>query len=125
MSRPTPARSPAVMPRSGLARFDAAFGGTVVALRPGLTNPQRFHGRHTEHLWCSRCTRAFPIGTYRQEGDSRYCPYAGCGAHSLVDARDWAVVRETNVEYPHTPQLGMRYAFVATVKPRQDLPLSA
>jgi hypothetical protein len=111
------------MPRYGLARFDAAFGGAVVALRPGSTIPQRFHGRHTEHLWCSRCTRAFPIGTYRQEGDLRFCPYADCGAHSLVDAMDWAAVRVTNLDYPQTPQLGMRYAFVASAQPRRGLPL--
>ena len=81
------------------------------------------HGRHAEHLWCRRCTRAFPNGTYRQVGDVRRCPYTGCGGHSVVDAMDWALVQGTNVDYPCTPQLGTKYALAVIPVLRSGLSL--
>ena len=94
-------------------------------LQSGLMSRQRFHGKVAEHLWCSCCARTFPIGTYREVGNVRRCPYAGCGGHSIVDAVDWATVRDTNTEFPYTPQLGTKYAFVLAQKPRGELSLSA
>jgi hypothetical protein len=107
------------------ARFDAAYGSAVVVLPAGFTNRQRFHGQHAEHLWCSRCTRAFPNGTYRQVGSVRHCPYAGCSGHAIVDARDWAIVRNAHADYPGTPQPGTKYVFAAAAGPLRESPVPA
>lgn len=91
-------------------RFDAAFGGPVTAPRSGVPMRQLlFHGKSSDHLWCRVCTRAFPNGTYRQDGDMRRCPYAGCSGHSTVDAVEWAKVQLSNAGYPQVPVTGTAY----------------
>ena len=97
----------ALVPYSAQVQFEDVFGGPVMMFQAGFAN--LLHGRYAEHLWCCRCKRAFPNGTYRQVGAVRRCPYADCGGHSIVDAMDWAVVRGMHVDYPYTPQLGTKY----------------
>jgi hypothetical protein len=102
--------------RTARAAARPAHGDTVP--QPGFTYRQRFHGRHAEYLWCSRCTRAFPTGAYRQVGSVRRCPYNGCSGHSILDARDWVAVRSSHADYPSAPQPGTEYAFAAAPRPQ-------
>jgi hypothetical protein len=100
------------------ARLDAVFGGPVILPRAALPNrPLLFRGRNAEHLWCRRCARAFPNGTYRQVGEMRHCPYSDCSGHSTVDALEWEKVRLTNADYPQAPLLGTKYPMGALPAP--------
>jgi hypothetical protein len=107
------------LPSSAETQRDPAFGGPVMSLQGGFG--RRLHGVPAEHLWCRQCMRAFPSGTYRQVGDVRRCPYAGCDGHSVVDALDWAIVRGRNAEYPCTPLFGTKYALGEAAPVRREL----
>jgi len=61
------------------------------------------------HLWCSRCSRTFPNGTYRLVDGVEYCPYADCDAIVLRDASDWSSVRSEHPNYPVAPWLSIQY----------------
>ena len=100
------------------ADLEQVFGGPV-NLAP-LRMSERsclFHGKFAEHLWCTCCKRTFPNGSFRQVGEIRLCPYAGCSGHASVDAMPWERIKVSHPEYPEVPVLGMRYTLAAGAAP--------
>lgn len=94
----------------GSAELEKLFGGPVSTVASRVaSSPRLFHGKFADHLWCTCCRRAFPNGLYRQVGEFRRCPYAGCDGHASVDAMPWERIKAGNPDYPDNPVLGTLY----------------
>ena len=107
--RPVPAAVGREVPPQQL-ELERLFGGPVSMVAPRVaSSPRLFHGKFADHLWCGCCKRAFPNGMYRQVGEFRKCPYAGCDGHASVDAMPWERIKAGNADYPDSPVLGTRY----------------
>lgn len=63
----------------------------------------------SEYLWCLHCERAYRRGQYRMVGGLQMCPYEGCDGDTVMDALDWARIREIHPEYPQIPEPGKVY----------------
>lgn len=74
------------------------------------------------YLWCFRCERTYPAGSFRQEGDQEMCPYDGCVGDAVIDARDWESVVKENPDYPDEPEVGMIYPLYGPNRPLQKEP---
>ena len=61
------------------------------------------------HLWCLHCERTYDRGKWRVVGQYQMCPYADCSGDAVLDAFDWAIVRDGHPEYPDVPVAGTRY----------------
>ena len=60
----------------------------------------------SKFLWCLHCERTYERGKWRNEGDLQMCPYPNCSGDAVIDAWDWATVREYHPDYPETPEIG-------------------
>lgn len=69
--------------------------------------------QRSDYLWCLHCERAYKYGEYReveQYGEIlQMCPYEGCDGDTVLDAWDWAKIRDANPTYPGTPEKGKVY----------------
>lgn len=63
----------------------------------------------SDYLWCLHCWRTYKRGEYRVEGSLQMCPYEGCGGDTVIDAWDWADIRDAHPEYPEKPEQGESY----------------
>ncbi len=91
-------------------QMERSLGGPVVVGRARRPAGSRWWQRSFDkHLWCGRCTRAFPNGTYRLFGRGKTCPYADCEADIARDALEWSQLRCEHPGYPVTPWLGIQY----------------
>jgi hypothetical protein len=66
-------------------------------------------------LWCLHCERAYKDDEYRTEVNSEgekmeMCHYEGCNGDAVIDAWDWAEVKEGHPEYPDIPKKGVVYS---------------
>ena len=112
------------VPRLAQAELEKVFGGPISMVPAQIADrPRLFHGKLAEHLWCGRCKRTFPNGTFRQVGEFRRCPYADCAGHASVDAMPWERVKASSADYPEIPAAGIRYPLVVIVVPVQGLTL--
>lgn len=60
-------------------------------------------------LWCLHCERTYDRGQWRNEAEYQMCPYADCDGDAVIDAWDWASVRDHNPQYPEMPEPGRVY----------------
>ena len=60
-------------------------------------------------LWCLICERTYDRDQWRNVGEYQMCPYAHCEGDAVLDARDWAKLRDFHPEYPETPEPGKVY----------------
>lgn len=74
-----------------------------------LDNLHLDSSEYGDHLWCLHCQRAYPKGYFRHLHGLQMCPYEGCDGDTVLDALDWAQVRERHQEYAKTPKLGTVY----------------
>ena len=76
----------------------------------GLERNKVFAGGDISNfLWCLHCERAYERGKFRLRNGCQMCPYPGCDGDTVFDARDWAVVRDDNPDYPEIPDEGVHY----------------
>ena len=61
-------------------------------------------------LWCLHCERTYERGKWRTEGDLQMCPYLDCDGDAVIDAWDWAKIRDAHPDYPESPEAGKVYA---------------
>lgn len=61
------------------------------------------------YLWCLHCERTYERGKWRTKGELQMCPYADCSGDAVIDAWDWATMRDSNPGYPEVPDFGTRY----------------
>lgn|GEM_PF-2028118 len=93
----------------------AAFGPDgdsklIVASPKTMEAYRMFSGPKKAWNWCLHCERAYPQGSYRQQGHLQMCPYSGCDGDAVIDLWKWPMVRDKNPSYPMTPDLGVEYA---------------
>lgn len=90
--------------------FGEASGARLVLGSPETM--ERFKalvGSKKSWYWCLHCERAYPLGSYRQQGGLQMCPYKGCEGDTVMDAWTWKRIREINPGYPEVPVLAQRY----------------
>lgn len=63
----------------------------------------------SSHLWCLHCERAYERGKWRAKDGLQFCPYVDCDGDAVIDAWDWAKIRDHHHEYPEVPEFGTRY----------------
>jgi len=63
----------------------------------------------SDYLWCLHCERTYKRGEFRLVNGLQMCPYEGCDGDTVLDAWDWAKVREMHPEYPEVPERGKVY----------------
>ena len=103
------------MPEVPEATLRAAFGQSTARSKLILASPdtmERYKGIEGPRKawnWCLHCERAYPQGSYRQQGDLQMCPYAKCEGDAFMDLWTWSRIRKENPTYPETPELGVRY----------------
>lgn len=113
--------APAAPSERRRSEMERVFGGPVTfGAAHGSDRLRLLHGKFSEHLWCTRCFRAFPNGIYRQVGDFRKCPYAGCDAHATVDALPWEQIKAAHPDYPGTPEMGALYPQRPPPRPKYE-----
>ncbi|MBE9047988.1 hypothetical protein IQ255_26945 [Pleurocapsales cyanobacterium LEGE 10410] len=66
------------------------------------------------YLWCLHCERAYKESEYRTEvnrnGDMmEMCHYEDCDGDAVIDAWDWADLKEGHPDYPDNPVEGKVY----------------
>ncbi len=61
------------------------------------------------HLWCLHCERTYEREKWRNKDGLQMCPYLDCDGDAVIDAWDWATIREHHREYPEFPEFGTRY----------------
>jgi hypothetical protein len=65
--------------------------------------------RRSEYLWCLHCQRTYEHHKWRTIEGLQRCPYVDCDRDAVIDAIDWAVIRDTNPDYPEKPEWGKTY----------------
>lgn len=65
--------------------------------------------KRSDYLWCLHCERTYKRGEFRLVNGLQMCPYEGCDGDTVLDAWDWAKVREMHPEYPEVPERGKVY----------------
>lgn len=63
----------------------------------------------SDYLWCLHCQRAYRRGQYRLVRGLQMCPYEDCNGDTVLDAWDWAQIRDAHPEYPEIPEPGVVY----------------
>jgi len=69
-----------------------------------FSNPKR-----SNYLWCLHCERAYERGKWRTLRGFQMCPYLDCDGDAVIDALDWAAIRDEHPEYPERPKWGAVY----------------
>ena len=70
-----------------------------------FTDPKR-----SEYLWCLHCQRTYERGKWRDIDGLQMCPYIDCSGDAVIDAMDWATIRDAHPEYPEKPRWCVTYA---------------
>ena len=65
----------------------------------------------SEYFWCLHCERTYERGKWRTIDGLQMCPYLDCDGDAVLDAIDWAEIRDANPAYPEKPSWGTRYAW--------------
>jgi hypothetical protein len=65
----------------------------------------------SEYVWCLHCERTYERGKWRTIDSLQMCPYLHCDGDAVLDAIDWAEIRDVNPPYPEKPCWGTRYAW--------------
>lgn len=63
------------------------------------------------YFWCLHCGRTYERGKWRTIDGLQMCPYLECDGDAVLDAIDWATIRDANPEYPETPTWGKTYSW--------------
>ena len=63
----------------------------------------------SKFLWCLHCERTYKRGKWRNVGDLQMCPYPDCSGDAVIDAWDWASIRDEHPDYPENPEFGKRF----------------
>lgn len=66
------------------------------------------------YLWCLKCERTYPESEYREVRNNKgqvyqMCPYKDCDGDAVIDAWDWAKIRDAHPQYPEIPECGIIY----------------
>ncbi len=72
----------------------------------------------SRYLWCLHCERTYERDQWRNDGQYQMCFYANCDGDAVIDAWDWADVRDKNPHFPETPEPGKVYPLYPPPKPR-------
>lgn len=65
--------------------------------------------QRSPYLWCMHCERTYERGKWRTKDGYQMCPYVGCSGDAVINAQDWATMRDYHPEYPEVPEFGKRY----------------
>jgi hypothetical protein len=60
-------------------------------------------------LWCLHCERTYERDQWRNVNGLQMCFYADCNGDAVIDAWDWATMRDYHPQYPETPEPGKVY----------------
>src|SRR5205814_9547801 len=60
--------------------------------------------KRSNYLWCLHCERAYERGKWRTLRGFQMCPYLDCDGDAVIDALDWAAIRDEHPEYPERPK---------------------
>jgi len=55
------------------------------------------------YFWCLHCQRTYERGKWRTIRGCQLCPYLDCDGDAVIDALDWATIRDVHPEYPANP----------------------
>ena len=73
-----------------------------------------FGNDQVEYYWCLHCERAYHKKDLRTVVDQgvlimEMCHYTNCNGDAVIDAWDWAKIREANPDYPKIPEIDTHY----------------
>jgi len=66
------------------------------------------------YMYCIHCERTYKHGEHRIRTDLKeylqMCPYEDCDGDTVLDSKEWSVIRESHPNYPDTPVHGVVYS---------------
>lgn len=77
--------------------------------RPGSDRDRIFGPSTSGYFWCLHCGRTYESGKWRLIDNLQRCPYLDCDGDAVIDAIDWADVRDRRPDYPEKPRWGEKY----------------
>jgi len=69
------------------------------------------HPLRSDFFWCLHCQRTYERNKWRTIRGLQRCPYLDCDGDAVIDAIDWADIRDSHPEYPLKPVWGEVYPF--------------